>query len=331
MPEADGPVLHVSPDGDDAGSGEADTPLRTITAAAARATPGTTVRVRAGRYNGDIATDVAGTPDARIAFVAQSPQVEIVGIGSAIGAWENNGDYVDIVGFSITGPNEDGIYNRGSHVRIMNNRAYGFPTGNCIATGNTDYDLTHIDIIGNVVHGCGNNELDHCIYVGHEGGTIANNIAYGSPGFGIHCWQACDQLVITSNLAFDNAEGGIVVGAAREDAVADDVLVSNNIVVGNGRDGIREGGATGGNNRYRNNLLWNNDRDRILLKLGNEADTIVADPRFINYRPDGSGDYRLQPSSPAVNGGFTDSSPSVAIDGTPRPQGGAVDCGVYEQ
>ena len=182
MPEADGPVLHVSPDGDDAGSGEADTPLRTITAAAARATPGTTVRVRAGRYNGDIATDVAGTPDARIAFVAQSPQVEIVGIGSAIGAWENNGDYINIVGFSITGPNEDGIYNRGSHVRIMNNRAYGFPTGNCIATGNTDYDLTHIDIIGNVVHGCGNNEFqDHCIYVGHEGGTIANNIAYGRP------------------------------------------------------------------------------------------------------------------------------------------------------
>ena len=102
-------------------------------------------------------------------------------------------------------------------------------------------------------------------------------------------------------------------------------------VVDNGREGIREGGATGGNNRYRNNLLWNNDRDRILLRLGNEADTIVTDPQFIDYRPDGSGDYRLQPSSPAVNGGFTDSSPSVAIDGTPRPQGRTVDCGVYEQ
>jgi hypothetical protein len=59
--------------------------------------------------------------------------------------------------------------------------------------------------------------------------------------------------------------------------------------------------------------------------------SLPEDPRFINYRPDGSGDYRLQPSSPAVNGGFTDCSPSVAIEGTPRPQGSAVGCGVYEQ
>jgi len=289
------------------------------------------VLVRPGRYNGDIATDVAGTADARIAFVAQSSEVTIIGGGVAVGAWENGGDYVDIVGFDVSGSNEDGIYNRGSNVRIMNNRVHGFPTGNCIATGNSRYDLTNIDVIGNIVHGCGDNELDHGIYAGHAGGTIANNIAYGNPGFGIHCWQACDNLVITSNLVFGNDQGGIVVGAAYENAIADDVLVSNNIVYANGRDGIREGGKTGDNNRYRNNLLWNNERDRILLRTGVEEDTIVANPGFLNNRTDGTGDYRLRPSSPALDAGLADRAPSVAIDGIPRPQGRAVDVGVYEQ
>jgi len=328
---AEGPVLHVAPTGDDADAGTSQAPLRTIEGAAARAEPGTTVVVRDGTYEGDITTDVSGTPEARIAFVTDS-DTRIVGGGSAIGAWENNGDYIDIVGFDISGNNEDGIYNRGSHVRIMQNRVYGFPTGNCIVTGNDDYDLTDIDVIGNVVYGCGDNELDHGIYVGHARGTVSNNIAYGNPGFGIHCWQACDQLIIANNLVFDNDEGGIVVGAANDDDVpADDFVVANNIVIGNGRDGIREGGDTGSGNRYLNNLLWNNDDDRILLMSGQETGTMIADPLFVNFQDDGSGDYRLQPSSPARDAGDAEMAPPVAIDRTPRPLTGGFDLGVYEQ
>ena len=214
----------------------------------------------------------------------------------------------------------------------MHNRVYGFPTGNCILTGNSDYDLTDIDIVGNVVYGCGDNELDHGIYMGHARGTVSNNIAYGNPGFGIHCWQACDELVIANNLVFDNGEGGIVVGAANDDDVpADDFVVVNNIVVGNGRDGIREGGDTGSGNRYLNNLLWNNDNDRILLMTGQETGTLVTDPRFVDFQGDGSGDYRLQPSSPAVDAGVAELAPPIAIDSTPRPLSRGIDLGVYEQ
>ena len=331
-PAATGSTLYVAPDGDDTNDGTDQAPLLTIEGAAGRAAPGTTVVVRSGTYQGDISTDVDGTPDARIAFVAESPSTRIIGSGSAIGAWENNGDYTDIVGFDISGDNEDGIYNRASQVRIMQNRVYGFPTGNCILTGNSDYDLTDIDIIGNVVYGCGDNELDHGIYMGHARGTVSNNIAYGNPGFGIHCWQACDELVIANNLVFDNGEGGIVVGAANDDDVpADDFVVANNIVVGNGRDGIREGGDTGSGNRYLNNLLWNNDNDRILLMTGQETGTLVADPHFVDFQGDGSGDYRLQPSSPAVDAGDAELAPPIAIDSTPRPLSGGIDLGVYEQ
>lgn len=332
LPQTEGAVLHVAPGGSDTNAGSSEAPLATIAGAAGRAEPGTTVLVGEGTYQGDIATAVSGTPGARIAFLAESPNTRIIGGGSAIGAWENDGDYVDIVGFDVTGNNEDGIYSRGSHVRIMQNRVYGFPTGNCILAANDDYDLTDIDVIGNVTYGCGDNELDHGIYVAHTRGTVSNNISYGNPGFGIHSWHAGNELVITNNLVFDNAEGGILVAAENDDGVpADNFLVANNIVVDNGREGIREGGDTGPNNRFVNNLLWNNDDDRILLKSGEETGTLVADPRFVDFRDDGSGDYRLQPDSPAVDSGVFDGAPPVAIDRAPRPLARGIDLGVYER
>jgi hypothetical protein len=161
---------------------------------------------------------------------------------------------------------------------------------------------------------------------------VANNISYGNPGFGIHCWHACDEIVITNNLVFDNEEGGIVIGGANDDGVpVDDSVVANNIAVANGREGIREGGDSGPDNRFVNNLLWDNDRDRILIKTGDEQGTVVADPQFVDFRIDGSGDYRLVPSSPAVDGGVARSAPPVAIDRAPRPQSGGVDLGPYER
>lgn len=324
-------MLHVASDGSDDASGAADAPLATIAAAAERAQPGTTVLVRAGTYEGDLVTKVDGRPDARISFVAASRETRIVTAGAATGGWENDGDYVDIVDFDISGDNADGIFNRGSHVRILENRVHRF-RGNCIYTANDDYDLTDIDVLGNTAFGCGASELDHAIYVTHTRGVVANNIAYGTPGFGIQCWHACNAMTIVNNLVFANAQGGIVIGGANDDGIpVENSLVANNLVVGNGREGIREGGDAGANNRFVNNLLWDNERDEILRREGRESGTIVADPRFVDFRPDGSGDYRLQPTSPAVDAGTTELAPSTAIDRAVRPLSSGIDLGVYER
>jgi hypothetical protein len=320
--------LVVTPDGDDGAAGTAQAPLRTIDTAASRAEPGMTILIRNGTYAGDVTTEAGGTASARIVYVAESPNVKIVGSGSQDGVWENNGDYVDIVGFDVSGPNGTGIYNRGSNVRITQNRVYGIP-GNCIYTQNDDYSLTDIDVLGNVTFDCGESELDHGIYVTHQRGVVANNISYRSTGFGIQCWHACNDIAVVNNLVFDNQEGGIVIGGENDEA--DNSLVANNIAVSNGRDGIREGGESGPNNRFVNNLLWGNDRDDILIKTGEEQGTIVADPLFVNFQMDGSGDYRLEPSSPAVDTGTPDMAPPVAIDRTPRPQSLGFDVGPYER
>jgi hypothetical protein len=323
--------LVVAPGGDDEASGTADAPLRTIDAAAQRAEPGMTILVRTGTYEGDVRTKASGTADERIVYVAESPDTRIVGAGDNVGAWENDGDYVDIVGFDISGENADGLWSKGSHVRLIQNRVHDIP-GNCIYTANDDYSLTDIDVLSNVAYKCGEDDLDHAIYISHRRGVVANNIAYDSTGFGIQCWHACDEVTITNNLVFRNEQGGIVIGGANDDnRPVDNSLVANNLVVGNGRDGIREGGDSGPNNRFDNNLLWDNERNRILLSTGRETDTVVADPEFVNYQEDGSGDYHLQPGSPAVDTGTSDLAPPVAIDMTPRPQGRGFDIGPYER
>ena len=326
--------LFVSPTGDDGNPGTQAAPLRSLGRAAARAVPGTEVVVTEGTYTGSVRTQVSGTPDARITFVSPTRSgARIVGDASAGHAWNNSGNYVDIVGFDVSGPNGDGLTTSGSFVRIVDNQVHGF-AGNCISTANNGYNLHNIDVIGNLAYGCGRSALDHGIYVSHPGGVVANNISFDNAGFGIHCWHNCNALTISNNLVFGNPEGGIVVGQGDGPnngwVAADNFVVSNNIAVGNGRNGIKESGTTGRNNRFLNNLMWQNGNDRIGLDTGSETGTRVADPGFVNFRPDGTGDYRLRPGSPAIGTGVELGAPTTDIVGNPRSLTGRVDIGVFQ-
>ena len=329
------PTLYVSPDGDDAAPGTHDAPLRSIGRAAELATPGTLVRVAGGKYEESITTETSGTADAPITYLSDPRNAaEVVGTGGEGATWRNKGDHVEIVGFTITGDTVDGLLNKGSFVRIIANRVSDFGGGNCISTARSGYTLHDIDVIANVVHGCGGSSLDHGIYVSHPGGTVANNISYGNAGFGIHCWHNCNHLVISNNLVFDNGEGGILIGQGDDPnngtVAADNFIVSNNIAVRNGEYGIEESGATGPNNRYLNNNVFDNVAGGLDLHTGQETGTITEWPEFVDFRMDGSGDYRLRPNSAVIDAGTTEGAIAMDIVGTPRPRGGGVDVGVYE-
>jgi hypothetical protein len=328
------PTLYVSPEGDDAAPGTQEAPLRTIDRAAELARPGTLVQVAEGRYEGPLRTAASGTASARIAYRSDPVGAAVVSSDDGEAAWLNAGDYVDIEGFTITGNAEDGLVDAGSFVRIIGNRVSGFATS-CLSTSRSGYTLHDIDVIGNVVSDCGGSALDHGIYVSHPGGTVANNISYGNAGFGIHCWHNCNHLVISNNLVFDNAEGGILIGQGDSpndgQVDADDFVVSNNIAVNNGEYGIRESGATGSNNHYINNNVFANAVGGMDLQTGVESGTIDTAPAFIDFQPDGSGDYRLLPGSAMIDAGTSEGAVGMDIVGSPRPRGGGVDIGVYEQ
>ena len=60
----------------------------------------------------------------------------------------------------------------------------------------------------------------------------------------------------------------------------------------------------------------------MVLLAGNTASgTITSDAQFVNYQQNGSGDYHLKSTSPAIDAGTSVGAPSTDFDGNPRPQG----------
>ncbi len=168
--------------------------------------------------------------------------------------------------------------------------------------------------------------LIHGIYQANAGGRIQNNIVYNVTFAGIHLWHSGTAATIANNLVW-GAEVGILVGG--DSVAADHDIVSNNIVRNN-KVGIEElGDHFGANNSYLNNLVYRNGTDFVMVR-GKPAHTVSANPRMIDFRRTGRGDYHLSAGSPAVDAGANEGAPEEDIDGVRRPQQGAIDIGPYE-
>ena len=294
------------------------------------------MHVAAGNYSGQITTEISGIATARIRFVSDIPWGAVIRAAGVDIVWKNLADYVDIEGFDIAGstPNTcNGIINYASYVRIVGNNVHDLAhdTTACVfGSGIVNHQNRagrDNDVIGNVVHDVGNfgltKQYRHGIYHANLRGHIWNNLVYRCEGWGIHLWHAANQVAIANNTVFNNAYGGILIGDGDDPGgfpqglVNDYTVVGNNIVYRNGLQpgasgyGIEEYGNTGPHNQYLNNLVYQNGPRDWKLQNGNKAiATINAEPQFVNYKPDGSGDYRLQPSSPALHAGTTFGAPS---------------------
>ena len=346
---AHGQNYYVSPKGSDRNDGSLKHPWMTIERAASWLLPGDTVHVLAGAYRGRIATAASGVPDARITYISD-PKGEARIIGDVIdrSAWDNRGNYVDIIGFDVSGIGRTGLYNDGSHVRFIANHVHDIagPTSALCDNGGAgifhgNYSGSDNDTIGNRVHDVGWTNASLCptsgsqvhgIYHANRGGHIFNNLTYHNRAYGIHLWHAASDVVISGNTVFNNGSSGLVVGAGDKPLgnQADNCLVSNNIFAYNARYGFVESGNTGSHNRYIKNLTYENRLGSFHLQNGNIAiDTINADPQFVNYTGDSGGDYHLKPGSPALRSGSADGAPSDDVEGRPRSSSG-IDLGAYQ-
>lgn len=227
-----------------------------------------------------------------------------------------------------------------------------------------------VDVIGNVIHDVGDYlnphgcEGTHGIYVenapspdvGGYSTRVSNNIIYRNESDGITSWHCATHMVIANNDSFENGNAGILVGANDSGCINDYSVINNNILVHNGwhdyctysdpvlcpagshsgKGGIYETGVTGPNNRYDNNLSYENlyngaQNDSIHLQTGTELNAITGIASlFVNYQADGTGNYHLQASSPAVNAGTSMEAAPYDFDNYPRPYGAAYDIGAYE-
>lgn len=323
---------YVRVTGNDADEGSARRPWASLRRAAQAVTAGTLVHVGPGTYIGAVKTTTSGTPAARITFLSDVKWgAKIIAPGSYV-AWENDGDYVEIEGFDITGDGNIGILNLGSGVRIIGNTVHDIPA-KCSNDGgaginNANYAAHDDDTIGNVVHDIGNVDVPcprvHGIYHSNLRGHVWNNISYRNQGYGIHLWHAPVDVTVANNLVFHNGDGGITVGAgdAPGGVTADGMIVTNNIVIDNGTWGagwgIEESGRIGAHNLYSNNIVWNNRRG-VALDVGHDIGTINSDPKLLSYTNDGTGNYRLSASSPARMAATPKGAPPVDFDGRTRP------------
>ena len=324
-----GRSLYVAPDGDDANPGTRQAPLRTIAAAAravadgsAAAAAGTTVRVAPGVYRENVRTTASGRDGARVRYLSSVRWgARIVGAGTEA-VWTNVGRHVEIAGFDISGSGRAGILNYGSWVRMADNHVHDLTlSGGCTGNGgggivNANYKASDGEISGNVVHDIGIPGACagvHGIYYANLRGRIDNNIVYRASAWGIHLWHAADQVTISNNTVFANGSrtvgGGIVVGTGDSPGgvLLSGTRVVDNIVAWNPRGSIRQycnpdDSCIGDGNVVADNVVYGNGVG-VEMRVGTATGTIAADPRFVDFRPDGKGNYRLRRGSPALGRG----------------------------
>lgn len=203
---------------------------------------------------------------------------------------------------------------------------------------------------------------------GSYSARVQNNVVYRIEGDGITSWHCVSHEIITNNTIVAAANHGILLSASTvncrvgpKDKPNSESVVANNIVVrsgwhdGCGQEAIRahrcfRTSASGGCGI----VVFHATRTRILNNLSNDnrchgsnngmlalsdpataADRVsnnIVDrkPLFVNYRADGSGDFHLQPGSPAIDRGTSLDAPGTDFDGVHRPQGLGYDIGAYE-
>jgi hypothetical protein len=344
-----GKDYYVSVSGNDLGNGSRKHPWKTISHAARHVRPGATVHVASGTYYGDVVTTATGTRNARVRFVSdQQWAAKIVGDGTSVGTWVNGdihstgtpttGNYVDIVGFEITGNQNStaGITNYASSVHIFNNKVHNVGIASCrtsrgvsgIVAG-ANYDASDEWVDNNVVYNLPTDMVNvplGCtdvvgIYFANARGHAYNNLVYDVAEDGMQTNHYANGVVFANNTVFHNGYGPLATGTvchgdgiemSDSEAILDYSTIINNIAYDNCNYGIRDYRSTGSHNLYANNLLFRNGsgKDEVFFQCNPACNrkaehTLKLDPQFVSYQPDGSGNYRLRAGSPAIDQGTT--------------------------
>lgn len=332
--------LFVSTNGSDSNDGSEQKPFKTIQKAASVVEPSTTVHVLEGQYDGGIVVKNSGTKEEPIYFQGMIDYKSKIINGKNNMMFDIRGNYVHIEGFDFDGIKDtsttNAIYLGGSFNVARDNKVHDIGIqaactsggGSGIKTDNY-YGGMYNDVLNNTVYNIGplGCKFVQGIYLSTPG-LVENNLVYNASGAGISSWHNATDLTITHNTVFNN-DFGITLGSGDyyngNNKPNDNSIVANNIVYDNKTRGIDEEGKVGGNNKILNNLTYLNGTNIVTIHAKNE-NNIVADPQFIDYKPNGTGDYRLKDNSPAVGKGLAQLMPQFDLVGTVRTK---PDMGAY--
>lgn len=253
----------------------------------------------------------------------------------------------------------------GNYVHDLASSAYGPEGTGCPQAGAIDFNnrhgayMTDEQAIGNLIARMGRYPFltchnTHGIYDNTSGAVLENNIIAQVPSAGIMVATAGCGTRVSNNTIMSAQTGIVIYGSdAATDGCAYGVpglnTVNNNIIVNMSHWKFQLGAPSSPQctsatpNYFGNNLTDGVGKDfysgpyscdRVSpSSIAHASPTLL----FSNYQPNGSGNYALKSSAPAVNSGSTHcvSGQSVCVPpldfrSIPRPQGAAIDVGAYE-
>jgi hypothetical protein len=329
---------YVSPTGNDNNNGiSLGNAFATILKASQVAVPGDTINVANGTYAGYFKTTTSGSSALRLTYRSINRHMaKIVGSGRS-NVWLNTGNYCNFDGFEITGPtNRGGILSgpwttgdtNGDFCNITNNFIHDISNGICNSSGGI-----HVfgpggghNIIGNIVRNIDAAQIGSCsttqgIYISSPDCVVKNNIVSGVAAVGIQQWHGATRSTIVNNTVF-NCKIGILIGqgdSGRSPQGTCGNFVENNISMNNQTYGIHGiSGVKCGGNTYKNNILYGNGTGILVNETDVVSENLTSNPLLVNYQADGSGDYHLQSTSPAINSGISIHAPATDFDGVTR-------------
>ena len=313
--------------------------------------PGATVNVGPGVYTESIDMTASGTAGKRIKFVSTEKWGAVLRPVAATTdtMWRVRGGYVDIDGFRINGTDSpgsiirQGIYMSGGNSSVRNCWVHNVAENSgCDGSGGAGIladqylgaQFNNYDFISNLVHDIGGT-CDWIQGIYHSSsGSIKNNVVYAC-NYALHMAHDNHDIEVSNNTVFANRWYGIVYGGCEEAYTSvcptSGINIQNNIVYDN------FGGVTGANtavdtgtNWIKNNLIFGNTTNVNMSAhgLSQISGTVAADPLFVNYKRDGTGDYRLAPGSPAIGAGLSTIAPATDFAGVARSAPPSI--GAYE-
>src|SRR5438034_718523 len=350
-----GANYYVAPAGSDANPCTATAPCYTLQRVSQLMSPGDNAHVAAGNYTWSYSANrvtKSGTATALLTYISDTKWGAKI-YGSDCSPIANDGDYVQIINFDVTGSCPQGITTNGNYSKVIGNRVHDLPgssggyggiVGPCC-----DYTVTGIQIIGNVVDNIGlwgQVNLIHGIYVAGPYAVVENNIVTRGAAACIQSYHGATHQIISNNTVANCGRYGIQVSADPTLTTNDYTTVNNNIIVNGGGYGISQGYSLGSHNVFNNNIFYNNSAGNISSPTSGtsatQSGTITLTSAqfsalFVNYTGDITGDYHLQSAAMAIDRGSTLCPaglvlcvPALDFTGILRPQGVAYDIGAYE-
>ncbi|HEX8187059.1 MAG TPA: right-handed parallel beta-helix repeat-containing protein [Pyrinomonadaceae bacterium] len=255
-------ALYVSTRGSDGNDGATpETALRSISAAAARAVPGTTVLVEGGTYFEQVVTKAGGLAGREIIFKGFDGTAVVDGSALAwAGGNQNQGlvelrhPYVRLSGLKVVNSKNTGILLDADHLtvegcEVAESQRHAISTHTSRQTNYPGLAGTMIgDVVikDNLVYRAALTGVGQAISLIADGFVVAGNTVRDNPKEGIDIWLGAKHGEVAGNTVYGNNAPGIYVDGASY------VRVHRNIVYGN-RSGI---GVSSENEDYSTHDIW---------------------------------------------------------------------------